>query len=177
MHALLLTAAAALQMPPLVLAAAALAAAAAVVEEAFSSPPQCYSSAGDSRRYPCGPAAQRCSQTGWPAEDRPVYHVKDLTCGESDPNGPFWDAKHGMYHLFYQVSPVSLANAAVPNGGGPLWGHAVSRNLIHFAHMPVAMWNDRWYDDVALFSGSASQKKRDQFIDPECALEDTDGVL
>ena len=142
-------------MPPLVLAAAVLAAAAAV-EETFSSPPQCYSSAGDSRRYPCGPAAQRCSQTGWPAEDRPVYHVKDLTCGESDPNGPFWDAKHGMYHLFYQVSPVSEANAAVPNGGGPLWGHAVSRNLIHFAHMPVAMWNDRWYDDVALFSGSAT---------------------
>eukprot|EP01043_Picozoa_sp_COSAG02_P037682 COSAG02_NODE_2846_length_7905_cov_14.993378_9_plen_652_part_01 len=137
-------------MPPLVLALAALAAAAEA-----ASPRQCYSRASDSRSQPCGPTAQRCSRTGWPAALRPVYHVKDLTCVESDPNGPFWDAKHRMYHLFYQVS-VSETNPAVPNGGGPIWGHCVSRNLIHWAHLPVAMWNDHWYDDVALFSGSAT---------------------
>ena len=105
--------------------------------------------------HPCGPSAQRCSPTDWPASARPVYHLKDLSCGESDPNGPFWDAKHKMYHLFYQVS-IGEANPAVPTGGGPIWGHAASRDMVRWTHLPIPMWNDRWYDDVALFSGSAT---------------------
>jgi sucrose-6-phosphate hydrolase SacC (GH32 family) len=119
-----------------------------------SSPRRCYSADGGDP-HPCGPSAQRCSPSGWPASVRPVYHLKDLSCGESDPNGPLYHAKHGMYHLFYQLG-LGEANSAVPSGGGPIWGHCASRDLISWAHLPVPMWNDRWYDDVALFSGSAT---------------------
>ena len=27
------------------------------------------------------------------------YHIRDLTCGLNDPNGPVFDARHGVYHL------------------------------------------------------------------------------
>ena len=108
----------------------------------------------DGQLHPCGPAAQKCGPD-YPASARPVYHLKDESCGESDPNGPFHDHTHGMYHLFYQVS-LSETNSAVPNGAGPIWGHCASRDLIRWTHLPVPLWNDRWYDAVAMFSGSAT---------------------
>ena len=37
-----------------------------------------------------------------------------------------------------------------------MWGHAVSRDLIKWAHMPVAIWNDEWFDGLAIYSGSAT---------------------
>ena len=116
------------------------------------SPRQCYGA--DKRLHPCGPSAQRCGPA-FPASERPVYHLKDLSCGESDPNGPFYDRRHGMYHLFYQAS-IGEANAAVPNGGGPIWGHYASSDFVRWTHLDLPMWNDRWYDSVALFSGSAT---------------------
>ena len=38
---------------------------------------------------------------------RPKFHIKDLTCDENDPNFPFYDEVHGMYHLMYQVYPFT----------------------------------------------------------------------
>ena len=55
-----------------------------------------------------------------------------------------------MYHEFYQF------HAASPPGHGPDWGHVVSRDLIHWAHLPVAIWNDQPYDNEAIFTGSAN---------------------
>jgi len=58
-----------------------------------------------------------------------VYHVKDLSCGENDPNFPFFDPVHGVYHLFYQDHVV------IAPGHGPDIGHVVSRDMIHwFVH-------------------------------------------
>jgi sucrose-6-phosphate hydrolase SacC (GH32 family) len=54
-----------------------------------------------------------------------------------DPNGPFYDERHGVWHLFFQDH---LAEANSVNGGGPVWGHAASRDLAHWAKLPVAMW-------------------------------------
>jgi len=68
----------------------------------------------------------------------------------NDPNGPFYDDVHGVYHLFYQD------HLAVSGGRGPVWGHAVSRDFAHWAHLPVAIWNDQWYDNQAIFSGSTT---------------------
>ena len=54
---------------------------------------------------PCGPGNEQCSPTD---PDRDLarsgaqYHIRDATCGVNDPNGPIYDARHKMYHLFYQ---------------------------------------------------------------------------
>ena len=31
-----------------------------------------------------------------------------------------------------------------------------SRDFIHWTQLPVAIWNDKWYDSVAIFSGSTT---------------------
>ena len=28
--------------------------------------------------------------------------------------------------------------------------------MVHWTHLPVALWNDRWWDYTAVFSGSAT---------------------
>ena len=64
------------------------------------------------------------------------YHIRDLTCGLNDPNGPVYDPKHGVYHLFYQDHLGTGGN------GGTSWGHVASRDLRKWTRLPVALWND-----------------------------------
>eukprot|EP01050_Picozoa_sp_SAG11_P009122 SAG11_NODE_839_length_6916_cov_7.427314_1_plen_93_part_00 len=58
----------------------------------------------------------------------PNFHVMGTTCSENDPNGPFFDPVHKMYHLFYQdhVSISQNGSDGKPLTGthGPDWGHA-----------------------------------------------------
>ena len=78
----------------------------------------------------CGPAF---------GADTPRVHIQDVSCGENDPNFPLYDPLHKLYHHFWQ------AHLATPPGHGPDIGHAVSADLVHWAHLPVAVWNDRAY--------------------------------
>jgi len=55
-----------------------------------------------------------------------------------------------MYHLMYQDHVCEAP------GGGPDIGHVVSRDFVHWAHLPVSVWNDKPYDEVAIFTGSAT---------------------
>jgi hypothetical protein len=41
-------------------------------------------------------------------------------------------------------------------GRGPDIGHWVSKDFLHWAHLPVSIWNDKWYDNAAIFTGSAT---------------------
>ena len=84
----------------------------------------------------------------------PQYHVMDPFCDENDPNAPFFDPMHGIYHLFYQKHCA----APVPGEAikGIVYGHVVSRDLVMWAHLPVAIWNDQPYDSYAIYSGSAT---------------------
>lgn len=56
----------------------------------------------------------------------------------------------GWYHLFYQYNPDSAV------WGNITWGHAISRDLIHWLHLPPAMVPDQWYDVNGVWTGSAT---------------------
>lgn len=56
----------------------------------------------------------------------------------------------GRYHFFYQYNP----NGAV--WGDIVWGHAVSKDLVRWLHLPLAMVADEWYDRNGVWTGSAT---------------------
>ena len=64
----------------------------------------------------------------------------------------------GWYHFFYQYNPL----AAV--WGNIAWGHAVSRDLVHWEHLPLAMVPDQWYDINGVWTGSATLLPDGQII-------------
>ncbi|GIV60577.1 MAG: hypothetical protein KatS3mg043_1666 [Rhodothermaceae bacterium] len=75
---------------------------------------------------------------------RPQFHFSPATNWMNDPNGlVYYD---GEYHLFYQYNPFGL------QWGHLSWGHAVSPDLVHWHHLPVAIPEA---DGVMAFSGSA----------------------
>jgi fructan beta-fructosidase len=79
-----------------------------------------------------------------PTSSRPGFHFTPPENWMNDPNGlVFYD---GKYHLFYQH------NAFADTPGSIGWGHAISRDLIHWEHLPVAI---PFADGVMAFSGSA----------------------
>jgi beta-fructofuranosidase len=62
---------------------------------------------------------------------RPQYHLLPAKNWMNDPNGPiYWN---GKYHMFYQYNP----DGAV--WGNMHWGHAVSEDMVHWRHLPVAL--------------------------------------
>ncbi|MGQ7358872.1 glycoside hydrolase family 32 protein [Streptococcus suis] len=68
----------------------------------------------------------------------------------NDPNGFVYF--RGEYHLFYQFNPYESV-------WGPMhWGHAKSKDLVNWEHLPVALAPDKDYDKDGCFSGSAIVK-------------------
>ncbi|CAM0908432.1 unnamed protein product [Alopecurus aequalis] len=55
----------------------------------------------------------------------------------------------GYYHLFYQYN-----TKGVVWDDGIVWGHVVSRDLVNWRHLPIAMVPDHWYDNMGVLSGS-----------------------
>ncbi len=81
---------------------------------------------------------------GYDQTYRPQFHFTSLKNWLNDPNGMvFLD---GEYHLFFQHNPV--AN----RWGNMTWGHAVSKDMVHWKQLPHAILP---YDDGTIFSGTA----------------------
>ena len=104
-------------------------------------------------------------------ELRPRFHFLPSDGWMNDPNGPFQDPRTKLYHLFYQAN-VNATCGQNPWGrgvnqswgakwSGMRWGHAVSRDLLAWTHLPVAInhWDGAYFDCPpwpAIFSGSAT---------------------
>lgn len=75
---------------------------------------------------------------------RLAYHFSPEKNWMNDPNGLVYYKDE--YHLFYQYNPKGT------RWGNMSWGHAVSKDLVHWEHLPVALEME---NDVMIFSGSA----------------------
>ncbi|MEK6781410.1 MAG: glycoside hydrolase family 32 protein [Bacteroidota bacterium] len=81
---------------------------------------------------------------------RPGYHFTPEKNWINDPNGLVY--YEGEYHLFYQYNPY--ANT----WGHMSWGHAVSKDLLHWQHLAVALEeypDPPTGDSTMIFSGTA----------------------
>jgi beta-fructofuranosidase len=77
---------------------------------------------------------------------RPIYHVASAAHWINDPNGPVHH--QGEYHLFFQHNPFAS------EWGNMCWGHAVSEDLVHWRHLPIALApGPGGYDKDGIFSG------------------------
>lgn len=81
------------------------------------------------------------------SEIKPVFHLAPYIGWLNDPNG--FSFYQGQYHLFYQYNPYSTEWDSMH------WGHAVSRDLLRWTHLPAALAPDEFYDAFGCFSGSA----------------------
>lgn len=75
---------------------------------------------------------------------RPQIHFTPAVNWMNDPNGLVYH--DGEYHLFYQHNPFGNT------WGHMSWGHAVSKDLVHWEHLPVALKEE---NNIMIFSGSA----------------------
>lgn len=75
---------------------------------------------------------------------RPQFHFTPEKNWMNDPNGMVYH--DGEYHLFYQYNPFG------DKWGHMSWGHAVSPDMVHWEHLPVALAEE---NGIMIFSGSA----------------------
>ena len=73
---------------------------------------------------------------------RPQLHFSPRQNWTNDPNGLVWF--DGEYHLFFQYNPFG------DTWGHMSWGHAVSRDLLHWEELPVAL---REENGTMIFTG------------------------
>lgn len=79
---------------------------------------------------------------------RPIFHFHPPAQWMNDLNGPIWFK--GFYHIFYQHNPYG------DEWGNMHWGHARSRDLVQWEHLPIALWPSKEIGEDHCFSGCAA---------------------
>jgi len=94
-------------------------------------------------------AAREVAEGDW---RRPAYHFRPVAQWMNDPNGTVYH--DGWYHVFYQHHPFDA------HWGPMYWGHARSRDLVRWEHLPIALWPSKELDETGCFSGCAAVNGR-----------------
>lgn len=114
---------------------------------------------------------------------RPVFHITGGDGWINDPNGLI--VFRGKYHVFFQYHPYGTC-------WGPMhWGHVVSKDLMHWERLPIALTPGDDGDIDGCFSGSAIEHDgklyllytgftkndgQDTVRQVQCLAESADGV-
>ncbi len=77
---------------------------------------------------------------------RPKIHFLPPALWINDPNGTIYH--DGFYHLFYQTNPFGA------HWNHMHWGHAKSKDLVHWDHLPLALSPQKVKGERHCFSGS-----------------------
>ena len=115
-------------------------------------PPHCYCFSAQSPPSPSrgGGDTRIAVPAAYDQTYRPQFHFSAKQNWLNDPNGMVY--YKGVYHLFFQHNPKG-------NGWGNMsWGHATSKDLVHWTEQPVAIpqtFNDAGKSIEDIFSGSA----------------------
>ena len=90
---------------------------------------------------------------------RPRIHFTVQTGWINDPNGLVY--KDGYFHLYFQYNPYDIAWENM------CWGHAVSRDLLHWTQQDTVLYPD---EHGTVFSGSGVVNEHGMLGLPESAL-------
>ena len=93
------------------------------------------------------------------ADTHPVIHFAARSGWTNDPNGMIYD--NGVYHLYFQYNPFGI------QWNNMSWGHAVSRDLLHWEQVDSVMFPDA---NGTIYSGCAIRNDRGLLGLPEDAL-------
>ncbi|MHC4543496.1 MAG: glycoside hydrolase family 32 protein [Planctomycetota bacterium] len=80
--------------------------------------------------------------------NRPVYHFRPPAQWMNDINGSIY--YEGYYHVMYQHNPYADTWESMH------FGHARSTDLVHWQHLPVALWPSHELGEKHCFSGGAA---------------------
>ena len=108
--------------------------------------------------YRCQPDA-----TYYNEDYRGQYHYSVKDGWGNDPNGMVY--YNGVYHLFYQFYDA-------PTWGPMHWGHATSKDLIHWEEQPIALYPDEY---GTMYSGCAVIANHDTA--PDVFAQGEEGIV
>ncbi|MDO4331319.1 MAG: glycoside hydrolase family 32 protein [Eubacteriales bacterium] len=101
-------------------------------------------------QYPCRRLKQEIRPDRRDYENdrqRPQYHLIPPGKWMNEPHAPFY--YEGWYHIFYQANPHA------PVWNNIQWGHMVSKDMVHWSDMPLALEVEEHADPDGCWSGSA----------------------
>lgn len=84
------------------------------------------------------------------------YHIMPKSGWINDPNG--FSYFNGYYHMFYQHYPYA------PEWGPMHWGHARSKDLVHWETLPIALTPGDEEDKDGCFSGTGIVKEDQLYL-------------